>query len=80
MQNISGKSIDLPFLHLTGRDVDAVSLAPTAHGEINIKGCQTLANITLGNDVECSGMIENMVVERKFATEVYWLDFAPERE
>jgi hypothetical protein len=66
--------MDLPFLHLTSRDVNAASLTPTAHGEINVKGRQTLANIAFGNDVESSRMIKNMVIERKVATRIDWLD------
>ena len=72
--------MDLPFLHLTGGDVDAISLTPTAHGEINVERRQTLPNITLGNDIESGRMIEDMIIERKLATKVDWLDLAPERE
>jgi hypothetical protein len=60
--------MNLPFLHLRGWDINAIGLTPTAHGEINIKGCQTLANIALGNDVESGRMIENVVIERELAT------------
>jgi hypothetical protein len=65
-----GESINLPFLHLRGGDIDAIGLTPTAHGEINIKGRQTLANITLGDDVESSRMIENVVIERELAAKI----------
>jgi len=68
------KVISLPFLHLTGGDVDAVSLTPSTHGEIDVKRRQTLANITLGNNVEGSRMIEHMVIEGKFAAKIDWLD------
>ena len=64
--------IGLPFLHLTGRDVNTVSLTPSAHGKIDIKGRQTLANITLGNNVEGSRMIEHVVIEGKFTAKIDW--------
>jgi hypothetical protein len=66
--------MDLPFLHLRGRDIDTVCLTATPHGKIHVKGCQALANITLGNDVESSRMIEHVVVERKLAAEIDNLD------
>jgi hypothetical protein len=62
--------MDIPFLHLRGWDINAVGLTPTAHGKINVKGCQTLANITLRNDVESGRMIENVVIERELATKI----------
>jgi hypothetical protein len=62
--------MNLPFFHLRGGDIDAIGLTPTAHGKINVKGCQTLANITLGDDVESSRMIENVVIERELAAKI----------
>jgi hypothetical protein len=70
MQYPSGTPLNLPFLHLRGGDINAIGLTPTAHGKINVKGRQTLANITLGNDIESSRMIENVVVERELATKM----------
>jgi hypothetical protein len=62
--------MNLPFFHLRRGYINAIGLTPTTHGEINVKGCQTLANITLGNDVERSRMIENVVIERELATRI----------
>jgi len=62
--------MNLPFLHLRCGYINAIGLTPTAHGEINVKGCQTLADITLGNNVERSRMIEDVVIEREFATKI----------
>jgi hypothetical protein len=64
------KLMNLPFLHLRGRDIDAIGLTATTHGKVHIKRGQTLTNITLGDDVKSSRVIENMVVERKLATEI----------
>jgi hypothetical protein len=49
-----GGPMDLPFLHLRGGNIDAGRLTATTHSEIHVKGCQTLANITLRDDVESS--------------------------
>jgi hypothetical protein len=62
--------MNLPFLHLRSRNIDAIGLTPTTHGKIHIKRSQTLTNISLGDDVKSSRVIKNMVVERKLATEI----------
>jgi hypothetical protein len=72
--------MDLPFLHLTSGDVDAGSLTPSTHGEINVKWRQSLANVTLGNNVEGSRMIEHMVIEGKLAAKIDWLEVVSGRD
>jgi hypothetical protein len=56
-----------PLLHLAGGDVDAVSLAPTAHREEDVEGGEAMALVTLGDRVERDGVLENVVVEREVA-------------
>ena len=52
-----------PLLHLASRDVDSVGLTATAHGEVGVEGGKTLALVALGDDVERSRVVEDMVVE-----------------
>ena len=52
-----------PFLHLGSRNIDTVSLAATAHGEVDIKGRKALAQVTLGDHVERSRVVKDVVVE-----------------
>lgn len=65
------RSIDSPFLHLRCGDVDAVSLAPTAHGEVNVELAEALALIALGNDIENIGVIQDVVVEGEVAASAH---------
>lgn len=44
----------IPLLHLGGRDVNTISLAATAHGEVNIQWREVMTEITFGNNIECS--------------------------
>ena len=53
----------IPFLHLAGRNVNAFCLTATAHSEVNIKGRKALSEVTLGNNIECSGMVEDVGVK-----------------
>ena len=52
-----------PFLHLGSRNIDTVGLAATAHGEVDIKGGEALAQVTLGDDVEGSRVVKDVVIE-----------------
>ena len=54
---------NLPFLHLRSGDIDTLSLATTAHSEVDIEGRETLAKVTLGNDVERRRVVKDVVVE-----------------
>ena len=53
----------IPLLHLAGRNVNTISMATTPHGEIDIEGRETLAKVTLGNDVERRRVVKDVVVE-----------------
>ena len=57
------KDINVPLLHLASGDIDTLSLTATAHGEVNIERGKSLAQVTLGNDVESSGVVENVIVK-----------------
>lgn len=59
----------LPFLHLRGWDVNAVSLATTAHGEVHIQGGEVVASVARGDNIEGGGVVEDMIVEGEFTTE-----------
>lgn len=53
----------VPLLHLRSRNVDALGLATTADGEVDVKGRETLAEVALGDDIERSRVIKDVVVE-----------------
>ena len=67
----AGVKSHIPLLHLAGRNVNALSLATTAHGEVNIKGGKTLAQVALGDDIERSGVIKDVVVESEVTAGKY---------
>ena len=54
---------NLPLLHLRSGDIDTLSLATTAHSEVDIEGGETLAKVTLGDDVERRRVVKDVVVE-----------------
>jgi hypothetical protein len=58
----------VPFLHFTSGDINAVSLATTAHSEEDIEGRKPKALVTLRDGVECRRVVENVVVEGEFST------------
>lgn len=58
----------MPFLHLRGGDVNTICLATTTHRKVDVEGGQTMADITLGDDVEGRRVVKNVVVEREFTT------------
>ena len=62
---------DLPLLHLASGDIDTLSLTATAHGEVNIERGKSLAQVTLGNDVESSGVVENVIVKSEVTAGKY---------
>ena len=66
----------LPLLHLRSRDIAAVGLTSTTHGEVNIERCQTLTNVTLGDNVESGRVVEDMIIERKVTTEKKFIRFS----
>ena len=51
-----------PLRHLGGGDVNAIALATTAHREVDIERGETEALIALGDDVEGSRVVEDVVV------------------
>ena len=55
----------IPLLHLASRDINALSLATTAHGKVDIERGETLAEVALGDDVESGRVVKDMVVERE---------------
>jgi len=57
-----------PFLHLRGWNINTLALATATHGEVDIERGETKTEIALGDDVECGRVVENVIVERKFAT------------
>ena len=57
----------LPFLHLRCGDIDTLRLAAATHGEVDIERGEAKTLVTLGDDVEGSGMVEDVVVERELA-------------
>ena len=61
----------LPLLHLASGDIDTLSLTATAHGEVNIERGKSLAQVTLGNDVESSGVVENVIVKSEVTAGKY---------
>lgn len=62
--------IHIPLLYRRRRNVNAISLATTAHGKVDIKRPETLVHVALGHDVEGGRVIKNMVVERKLAAKI----------
>lgn len=54
-----------PLLHLRGGDVDAICLATTAHGEVYIKSRQVVPEVALRDNVERSGVVKDVVVQRE---------------
>lgn len=52
-----------PLDHLEGGDIDVVSLEASAHGEHGVNGSQVVLGVSLGDDVEEQGVIENVIVE-----------------
>jgi hypothetical protein len=64
----------LPLLHLGSRHVDVFSLSSTSHGEINVQRRQSQADITFRNNVECGGVIEDVVVKGKFTAIIGFID------
>ena len=63
----NGRSHNAPLLHLASRDINALSLATTAHGKVDIERGETLAEVALGDDVERGRVVENVVVEGEVA-------------
>ena len=59
----------LPLLHLTGGNVDSLRLTTAAHGEVDIECGQTMTKVALGNDVECGGVVQDVVVEGEITAE-----------
>jgi hypothetical protein len=57
----------LPFFHLRRGNVDAICLATTAHGKVDIERRESKTLIALGDDIEGSRVVENVVVEGEFA-------------
>lgn len=58
-----------PFLHLGGWNINTLALATATHGEVHIERGEAEIEIALGDDVECGRVVENVIVEREFATE-----------
>ena len=56
-----------PFLHLTGGDINTLGLTTATHGEVDIEGRETLAKVTLGDDVELGRVVKDVVVEGEIA-------------
>ena len=52
-----------PLDHLEGRDVNAVLLVATAHGEVLVNGLEVVLGVTLGDSVEHLDVVEDVVVE-----------------
>ena len=52
-----------PLDHLEGRDVNAVLLVATAHGEVLVDGLEVVLGVTLGDGVEHLDVVEDVVVE-----------------
>ena len=61
--------VSSPFLHLRSRDIDAVSLATTAHGEVDIELRETVAGVALGDDVERGRVVQDVVVKGEITAE-----------
>lgn len=59
---------NVPLLHFRCRDIDAISLATTSHSEEDIKFGNTKSLITRRDGVERGRVVEDMIVEREFAT------------
>ena len=62
-----------PLLHLRGGDVDAVGLAATTHGEVHIQRGQVVTEVALRDHVECSRVVEDVVVEGEIAAVKFML-------
>lgn len=60
-------NLSLPFLHLGGGNIDTISLTSTTHSKVDIEGRQFVAEVTLGDNVESGGVVEDMVVQREIA-------------
>lgn len=58
----------VPLLHLTGWDIDAISLATTAHREEDVKIRESETLVALGDGVEGHRVIKNVVIETELAT------------
>ena len=63
-------AINSPFLHLASRDINALSLTPTTHSKVDIERRKALAQVTLGDDVERSRVVKDVVVEGEVTAEV----------
>ena len=50
-------------------NVDTILLVATAHGEVDIECGQTMTKVALGNDVECGGVVQDVVVEGEITAE-----------
>ena len=61
----------LPLLHLGSGNIDTICLTATAHGEVNIERGKSRAQVTLGNDVESSGVVENVIVKSEVTAGKY---------
>ena len=59
----NGRSHNAPLLHLASRDVDGVGLTATAHGEVDIERRKFRCRVTGWNDIESSGVVENVVIK-----------------
>jgi hypothetical protein len=58
----------VPFLHLTGGDINAISLATTAHSEEDIELRESKTLVALRDGVECHRVVENVVIEGELST------------
>lgn len=74
------KSGYIPFLHFASRNVNAIGLTATAHGEVDIERGEVVTSVALGDGVECRRVVENMVVERELAADsAYWSVYGDRR-
>ena len=60
--------MNLPFEHLRRGDINTIGLATATHSEEDIEAREAKALVARGDGVEGRGVIENIVVEGKFAT------------
>ena len=49
-------------------------MATTTHGEVDIKRGKTEASVAFWDDVECGRVVEDVIVERKFAAKINKID------
>ena len=61
--NVCVSNNHLPLLHLRSRDIDAVGLTSTTHGEVLVNGSEVVLGVSLGSGGEHLDMVEDMVVE-----------------